>query len=486
MNRQIHGTVSSSKPIALIPLSDSNSEPASGSEIRVYTRKRKLKQEPLEIPPGKGINAHKQLCGLPYDIQDFAYKKNNGSPSSNMNSRWQNVSEARQATLQRHSTNADENSEPIPNDLYIEIFLRLPVKSIATCRCVSKLWASLLGLPYFTELYFTRSSARPRILFTCRKDSELCFFSTPQPLNPDESSSLLAASYHMKIPFNDNYNIISPIGGLVFLRYGHIFEGRKTPELLSVIWNPSTRQSLALPKPNTRKRICLQSYFGYDPTEKQYKVLSMSVEGGIYKEHQVLTLGTEKLSWRMIECCIPHINGFKGICINGVLYYPAMADICSGMRMIVCFHVRSEKFSFIKILEPFIRLLCPTATLISYNGKLASLVWNYHKGKGFEMWVLGDPGKNEWSKHIYGLPPLWQNVLAKDMLMFAGVTGTNEVVLSLRYPSDSLSQPFYVLYYNLERKTIRRVEIQGMKPTNGCRNYIFLDYVEDVKLIQAF
>ncbi|EOA27348.1 hypothetical protein CARUB_v10023463mg [Capsella rubella] len=83
MNRQIHGAVSSSKPISLKtqlhPLSDSNSEPANVvSETRVYSRKKRLKQEPLdplEKTPGK------QLCGLP-DIEDFAYKKNIGCPSS--------------------------------------------------------------------------------------------------------------------------------------------------------------------------------------------------------------------------------------------------------------------------------------------------------------------------------------------------------------------------------------------------------------------
>ncbi|XP_010469713.1 PREDICTED: endonuclease III homolog 1, chloroplastic-like isoform X2 [Camelina sativa] len=83
MNRQIQGAVSSSnKPLSLKtqqhPLSDSKSEPAnvvSGSETRVYTRKKRLKQEPLEPLPGK------QLCGLP-DIEDFAYKKNIASPSS--------------------------------------------------------------------------------------------------------------------------------------------------------------------------------------------------------------------------------------------------------------------------------------------------------------------------------------------------------------------------------------------------------------------
>ncbi|XP_020885821.1 endonuclease III homolog 1, chloroplastic isoform X2 [Arabidopsis lyrata subsp. lyrata] len=88
MNRQIHGAVSSSsKPISSKtqrPLSDSNSaNGASGSVTRVYTRKKRLKQEasePLEINPGKGVNTHK-LRGLP-DIEDFAYKKTIGSPSS--------------------------------------------------------------------------------------------------------------------------------------------------------------------------------------------------------------------------------------------------------------------------------------------------------------------------------------------------------------------------------------------------------------------
>ncbi|CAL9235103.1 unnamed protein product [Arabidopsis halleri] len=90
MNRQIHGAVSSSTPISLKAqhhLSDSDQEPANGacgSETLVYTRKKRLKQEalePLDKDSGKGVNTHKQLCGLP-DIEDFAYKKNIGSPSS--------------------------------------------------------------------------------------------------------------------------------------------------------------------------------------------------------------------------------------------------------------------------------------------------------------------------------------------------------------------------------------------------------------------
>ncbi|RID69514.1 hypothetical protein BRARA_C01605 [Brassica rapa] len=82
MNRKIHSTLSSSssKPDSLRiqhPRSeDSNPETANGAsgslETRVYTRKKRLKQEALE-PLEK-----KSLCGLP-DIEEFAFKKNTRS-----------------------------------------------------------------------------------------------------------------------------------------------------------------------------------------------------------------------------------------------------------------------------------------------------------------------------------------------------------------------------------------------------------------------
>ncbi|KAL1190706.1 F-box protein DOR [Cardamine amara subsp. amara] len=109
----------------------------------------------------------------------------------------------------------------------------------------------------------------------------------------------------MSFPLGDSHDIISPINGLVLIRDKQVLEGRKNSELVSVVCNPSTGQSITLPKPKTRKKISIRSYFGYDPIEKQFKVLSMTwSDDGTSKEHQVLTLGTEKLYWRMIECGI--------------------------------------------------------------------------------------------------------------------------------------------------------------------------------------
>ncbi|CAA7035412.1 unnamed protein product [Microthlaspi erraticum] len=101
----------------------------------------------------------------------------------------------------------------ISTDLITEILLRLPVKSIARCRCVSKLWNSTLRDPLFTELFLTMSSARPRLLFSLVEDRELCFFSAPQ----GESSSTVAADYHLQFTLDDSYKVCGHVRGLVCL-----------------------------------------------------------------------------------------------------------------------------------------------------------------------------------------------------------------------------------------------------------------------------
>ncbi|KAG7656036.1 F-box associated domain type 3 [Arabidopsis suecica] len=95
--------------------------------------------------------------------------------------------------------NRGANSASIPNDLILEILSRLPAKSTGRFRCVSKLWGSMLCHSYFTELFLTRSSARPRLLIGIHQDGDRFFFSCPQPQSPyDNSSIVLAADFHMK------------------------------------------------------------------------------------------------------------------------------------------------------------------------------------------------------------------------------------------------------------------------------------------------
>ncbi|CAL9242020.1 unnamed protein product [Arabidopsis halleri] len=143
------------------------------------------------------------------------------------------------------------------------------------------------------------------------------------------------------------------------------------------------------------------SYFGYDPVEKQYKVLSVTWSKGS-KEYQVLTLRIGEPSWRIIKCCRPHIYHplHKGVCINSVLYYTCTITGLLEDSMIVCFDFKSEKYRFIE--------------------------------EDMGTFKKGDA-----------------------VLHFVGVTQTNKIVLA-----SSFSVPFDLFYYNMEKKTIIRLQIQ--------------------------
>ncbi|CAL9218189.1 unnamed protein product, partial [Arabidopsis halleri] len=142
----------------------------------------------------------------------------------------------------------------------------------------------------------------------------------------------------------------------------------------------------------------------FDPIDKQHKVLLMNYVD--YKEtvHYIMTLGTEKLTWRKIREWSRRSS--KGICINGVLYYLAIRKYETfndeGPYVIVCFDVRSEKFKFVDA------KCCGKwpldFMLINYKGKLGGIILKHASNGGFPLelcvWVLEDVEKQQWSKYV--------------------------------------------------------------------------------------
>ncbi|KAL0791187.1 hypothetical protein Bca101_007433 [Brassica carinata] len=245
----------------------------------------------------------------------------------------------------RHETQSlnwvREYSKTIPDDLCIEIFSQVPATSIARFSCVSKYWASIFCRPDFTELFLTKSLTRPRLLFTFVTDGSLFFYTSPHPHNPDDNSSLVAIPYPTFL--HHSTYICKQVCGLVLI----LGWGRKEAQ---VICNLAKGKVRALPKVpryqiDTPRRI----YLGYDPVGKQFKVLCMNMNMNFFTPitYWILTLESGKRLWKKLE---PEFN-FKedgdvygDICINGVLYFEGKLE---GSFVIVCFDVRSEKFSFI-------------------------------------------------------------------------------------------------------------------------------------------
>ncbi|CAA7044452.1 unnamed protein product [Microthlaspi erraticum] len=186
-----------------------------------------------------------------------------------------------------HNTESktSENSSPssIPVDFLIEIFSKLSVESIATCRCVSKLWYSTLRRPDFTELILRRScSTSPKLLFACREKRGVVFFTSPQPQSPDEKSSPVVASCHMKFYFKvsiDIDDISYGVHGIVCLSSNRISKGKE--ERAPVIWNPSTGESGILPKVKTRRPDTVKFLFGYIKVTDYIDVRAMSLGANI-------------------------------------------------------------------------------------------------------------------------------------------------------------------------------------------------------------
>ncbi|KAG2273137.1 hypothetical protein Bca52824_067692 [Brassica carinata] len=381
------------------------------------------------------------------------------------------------------------SSLPLPIDLMMDIFSRLSLKSTAICRCVSKPWSFLLGRSDFRDLRLTRSQARPRLLFVFVEGNKVFFLSSPQPQSPDHEMSV-EADHHMSFSFDHPVKDVSTsVNGFVCVRIScnRLVNGRKFMVEESVMCNPSTGQSFTIPRMKTRKRAGIVHILGYDPVEKLHKVLGMiSHRYGRTMEHQVLTLGgTERATtWRMTECGVPCKSSLQrqNICVNGVFYYIETVTDGSGDHVIVCFDVGSEKYSFVK--PPKRKLY---HQLLDCNGKLALVPMGriyYFNSETVKMWVLEDPERQEWSKRVYRLPPMWGDVVdPQEWLVIVGVTGPNEFVMSSTYSAD----PFQVYYCNIDKETVTRVVIQGVGGLRNGRGYsihTYLNHVEDVKLME--
>ncbi|CAA7058442.1 unnamed protein product [Microthlaspi erraticum] len=285
---------------------------------------------------------------------------------------------------------SDSDPDPIPSDILTDIFSRLPAKSIFRFRCVSKLWRSILGLPYFPELFLTKSLARPRLLFAIEVGKDLLFYSASQPQNPLDNSTLVATRYN----------------------------------------NPPSKMRTALSE--LLKALCTSwSYHGRPNT------------------NWVLTLASSgEPLWRSIpgnpNFSIPNRAFIAGeICISGVLYY--IDHYIEGSCMLACFDFSFEKFSFVKIDKAM-----KDGTLINYKGKLGVLV--KHECE-LVLWVLEEDAVNH----------KWCALLAKE--------------------------PFYIVYYNIERNTFARVNIHipGFEELHHRTVFITtsLDYVENLKPLQS-
>ncbi|CAA7032488.1 unnamed protein product [Microthlaspi erraticum] len=365
-----------------------------------------------------------------------------------------NEHQEKRRKIQTAITHDDDDDRPqinhIPLDLIWEILSRLPAKSIVRHLCVSKLWSSYTKHQSFIKLFATRSSERPpRILLTFLAGSKRFVFSIPQE---DSFYPPEVESYQMTNPQDYKSVPLSEcVHGLVLL------DGL-------VIWNPSMRRFLKLPKPKTS---CERMYLlGYDPLESKHKVLQLENTTGHAK---VLTLGTQE-KWRTITKGITSDSPFGGggRCINGILYYSAFLGSTPGDDFeifIVSFHVRSEKFNRIKIPK---YSYFPIELLLPYEGSLALVIPSNITSDSVDLYILKDADGHEWMRKTLHVPSHRDKREGRSFLRFHGVTAVGELIFATSYVS---SESLYILYFDPRRNSIREALFEGIFGDEFLRRY---------------
>ncbi|KAJ4903092.1 putative F-box protein [Raphanus sativus] len=351
----------------------------------------------------------------------------------------------------------------IPLKLLVEIFEKLPTKSLARFRCVSHQWESIINNSIVIDSIVTRRLIQPP-----RRDPHF-FFETCRYQPQHDHPPFTILSYHQVTDEEQHYHeeIIGE-GYLIGFQYVRGLIGFWCSDNLQYfrIHNPTTRQSLFIPN---IKRLpgSLFYLFGYDPFKNQYKVLCLTHN---LQEQSlsctVFVLGDVSKEWREIQCSIGfHFLFNQQVCINGAIYYKARdAD---GTHVLASFDVRHETFNHVQTPENLLaHYNHDVSSFVNYHGKLgcicpSSFVWNE-----MDMWVMHDAEKQEWSK-IDTFVDMFQGLPSSD-IRFAGVTnpGGEIVMVHKDYPSELALN---VYYYDTKQNGLRRSEIQTTRPSETTR-----------------
>ncbi|KAG7599715.1 F-box-like domain superfamily [Arabidopsis suecica] len=347
--------------------------------------------------------------------------------------------------VNRKSRRQSKSTSSFPLDLTTEILLRLPARSVLRFRCVSKLWSSITTDSYFVKSFETRfSTLRPSLLVCFKEGDKLFVSSIPQHNhNSNESYSCPQPIYRYQMKFPEGLSTFPPtesVQGLI------CFQVSGTP----IVWNPSKRELLPLPKPS---KSLYSIFLGYDPVEGKHKVMCMphSISSDV---RWVFTLGSTQESWRTVKTNHRHRSDYNtvGRCIKGVIYY--VADIYNmGVWVIITFDVRFEKFGMIGLpSDRFYRDM-----LINYEGRLAFV--EKRKRRKSTLWILEDAKIQKWSSSKEFLEPFsYYDKSLKSDFNLKGFTHAGELI----YAPSTFHKSFYIIFCDPVRESSRRFEFKGI------------------------
>ncbi|KAI3880516.1 hypothetical protein MKW92_014727 [Papaver armeniacum] len=379
----------------------------------------------------------------------------------------------------------------LPDEIVVDILIRLPVKTLIRFKSVCRRWLSLIkDDPYFIDLHLTRSKLRPCFTLAIPRSTYGSFpaGATYVHNKPHKAELLIADLSETGRITTRATPIIHNVGKTVSLNYDGILKPINGLICFTSVWvetgvcmyNLGTQELspwIKMTSPIDHKTIFfngdyLPTYqFGFDPCTKEHKVICMwndkFGESG-YVATQVMTVGTN--TWRLIDEVVPqHILDLEetSVYANGSIYWITYdlfysRDKSERKVVIVAFDVGSEKFKTIDvpkfITDQFCKDFKPVTQLLEVNDCVA-LSHILPHGNIAKIWILDDKkvtrsNTTNWSEETLKLPFLWDK---QQWVEFHGIVGTDQILIEAY--NDRYDMRHVSLYiYNWKSKAFTEVD----------------------------
>ncbi|KAI9122710.1 hypothetical protein K1719_006550 [Acacia pycnantha] len=311
----------------------------------------------------------------------------------------------------------------LPEDLMMEIMVRLPVKSLLRFKYVSKSWYAIITNPYFIAKQVEWSNS----IITENRHSKIIFQIFPSEKPAYISIISYGEKRDLELPFLDNNpNFLFVRGqcnGILCL---------SGPSHL-ILWNPATKEVKAIPE---RKFSYLSVIgFGFDPITKDYKIVRLlcdekdSIEVYILSSDRWRTIYLDNVPYRLWQ------NGSWNSYLNGFYHWLGPSE--GDDTYILSFDFSKEVLGVIKL--PLEVSRSPESVGV-LGGSLACA--GFSRYGNFEIWVMNEYGvENSWTKKFQ----IESNLYVVRML---GLLRENEILVEENYKR--------LISYNLQNQRRKR------------------------------
>ncbi|OMO80386.1 hypothetical protein CCACVL1_12998 [Corchorus capsularis] len=299
----------------------------------------------------------------------------------------------------------------IPEEILLEIFYKLPIKSLGRCLCVCKTWLSLIKNPSFISMHLNNSKNSNTGLFLLKLvDKEYNYNRADCVLHLD-NQEFGEYTHLMKSSPSDlefQYKIVGSCNGLLCL----------AKRLEFVIWNPIIDKYIKLPNPHSVYSVWaavgkVSIGLGFDSTRDDYKVLRISSMGPQSQRIVARLYSLKNKCWEKLAPPKYHLysTGWDDgmVFVNGVVHFVGYDEIVNKRGrhklLVVGFDMSKEVFQRISLPECLSNNESHMTTLqVKEHGESSSIAAIQVElepvfGHRTHVWVMKEYGVMEsWSK----------------------------------------------------------------------------------------